>query len=179
MAQMQLSLSSLNQGDKTNFVTSLGGIFEHSAWVAERAFQHKPFASLDDLHQEMVQIVARALVTEQLALIRAHPDLAGKAARAGKLTASSSKEQTGAGLDKLSDEEFERFHKLNNAYKDKFDFPFILAVKGHTKHSILAAFESRLHHTVEAERETALVQIAQIARFRLEDLLSDEQNSRP
>ena len=137
---MQLSLNELNQSSRTDFVETLGGIFEHSPWVAEGAFLERPFETLDALHACMVRVVDAAGLDRQLGLIRAHPDLAGKAARAGNLTESSTREQAGAGLDRLTDTEYERFHELNNAYKEKFDFPIILAVKGHTKHSILEAF---------------------------------------
>ena len=116
-------------------------------------------------------VVAEANTEKQLVLIRAHPDLAGRAARAGDLTAASTNEQAGAGLDRLSGEEFERFHALNDAYKERFDFPFILAVKGHDKDSILAAFETRLNNDPVTERQTALAEIYKIARFRLNDLV--------
>jgi 2-oxo-4-hydroxy-4-carboxy-5-ureidoimidazoline decarboxylase len=103
--------------------------------------------SVDELHRALCAAVAAAGPEEQLALIRAHPDLAGRAARAGELTAASSAEQAGAGLGSLSDEEYSRFHKLNDRYRTRFDFPFILAVTGHSKASILAAFEARLPNT--------------------------------
>jgi 2-oxo-4-hydroxy-4-carboxy-5-ureidoimidazoline decarboxylase len=133
-----MSLDDLNQFPYTEFVTILGGIYEHSPWVAEGAFKARPFDSLEHLHQTMSSIVAQAPEAQQLALIRAHPDLAGKAALANELTEHSKSEQAGAGLNRLSPEDYQRFHDLNNRYKDTFDFPFILAVKGHTKDSILA-----------------------------------------
>lgn len=169
---MQVSLNTLNQDSKDDFVACLADVFEHSSWVAKGAVAKRPFETVAVLHKAMVKVVADAPLAKQLQLIRSHPDLAGKASKAGKLTESSSKEQAGAGLDSLSVSEFERFHKLNNAYKEKFNFPFILAVKGHNKNSILQAFETRLKNNLNAERETALAQIAQIARFRLEDLLT-------
>ncbi len=167
---MKLRLEHINQIDETEFIKLLGGIFEHSPWVAESAFKARPFQTLTGLHTSMVATVMNTPLAQQLELIRAHPDLAGKAARAGKLTTSSSKEQAGAGLASLSDKEYDNFHLLNNAYKAKFEFPFILAVKGHTKQSILEAFRTRLTHSTDEELETALEQIAQIAKFRLEDL---------
>ena len=109
----------------------------------------------------------------QLLLIRAHPDLAGKAARAGALTDESSREQSGAGLDRLSDGQYERFHRLNQAYRDRFDFPFIIAVKGHTKQTILDAFEARLGNDPAAERAEALRNIGLIGQFRLFELIQD------
>ena len=166
------STAALNASPKPEFVAALGGIFEHAPWVAEGVWPERPFTSLDSLHRAMCAVVVAAGPEAQLALIRAHPDLAAKAALA-KLTAASSREQAGAGLDRLTDEEYRRFHTLNDLYKTRFGFPFILAVKGHTKTSILAAFESRLPNTPELEREGALAEIYRIARFRLEALTGD------
>ncbi len=162
------STTTLNAFPKPEFVAALGGIFEHAPWVAEGVWPERPFASPDTLHRAMCAVVAAAGPEAQLALIRAHPDLAGKAALA--MTAASSAEQAGAGLDRLTEEEYGRFHTLNDLYRARFGFPFILAVKGHTKTSILAAFESRLPNTPECERERALAEIYRIARFRLEAL---------
>jgi 2-oxo-4-hydroxy-4-carboxy-5-ureidoimidazoline decarboxylase len=168
---MTTSLDTLNAMSLSDFVNELGGIFEHSPWVALGAYARRPFGMLEQLHSAMTEVVEKAGEDKQLALIRAHPDLAGKAALAGDLTEHSKSEQTGAGLDKLSKAEYQRFHDLNNAYKEKFGFPFILAVKGHTKDSILESFEKRLPHTPDAERKTALKQIYKIAGLRLEALL--------
>lgn len=165
------SLAELNNLDREAFTRTLGGIFEHSPWIPERAWDARPFGSLGHLHDAMVQVVKEARPEEQLVLIRAHPDLAGKAALAGGLTEHSKGEQAGAGLDRLTPEEYERFHALNTAYQEKFGFPFILAVKGHTKASILASFEERLPNDLETERERALLEIYRIARFRLEALV--------
>ncbi|MDR0251942.1 MAG: 2-oxo-4-hydroxy-4-carboxy-5-ureidoimidazoline decarboxylase, partial [Brucellaceae bacterium] len=156
-----MNLQELNTLSEADFIAALGGIFEHSPWVAEAAVRDRPFASVSALHQAMVRAVEKADVTKQLALIRAHPDLAGKAARAGNLTDASTSEQKGAGLDRLDDAEYDRFHQLNDAYKQRFDFPFILAVrgfdgKGHDKYSILAAFETRLKNTPDQEISEAL-----------------------
>lgn len=171
----EISIEQLNQSDDAQFVETLKDIFEHSPWVAERASPARPYTSIRKLHSHMVAMVAQASMREQLDLIRAHPDLAGKAALAGELTESSTSEQAGAGLDTLTDDEFERFHALNNAYKAKFGFPFILAVKGHDKHSILASFDTRLKNDETDERTEALKQIGEIARFRLEALISPKQ----
>ena len=172
-----MNLQDLNSLSEAEFVSVLGGIFEHSPWVAEAVAGDRPFASVSALYQVMVQAVEKAGVTKQLALICAHPDLAGKAARAGNLTDASTSEQKGAGLDRLDDTEYERFHSLNDAYKQRFDFPFILAVrgfdgKGHDKYSILASFEARLKNTPEQEISEALRQIARIAELRLGDMLT-------
>ena len=129
----------------------------------------RPFATVDALHAAMVSAVNDAGDNAQLALIRAHPDLAGKAALAGKLTAESTSEQKGAGLDRLTADEFARFHKLNDAYKDRFGFPFIFAVKGATKHMILEAFEARVKNDPGTEFAAAIAQVCRIFRFRLED----------
>lgn len=164
-------LSTLNVMSLEPFVKTLGGIFEHSPWIAERAWHKRPFASVTAFHQTMCDVVRDASEEKQLELIRAHPDLAGKAALAGDLTDSSKREQAGAGLDRLSAEEYQHFHALNDAYKAKFNFPFILAVKGHTKESILQSFEERLPNSLEAEKARALEEIYKIAGFRLEALL--------
>lgn len=167
------STAALSALSEAEFVTLLGGIFEGSPWIAREVYAQRPFGSLDELHCAMCDAVAGAGVEAQLELIRAHPDLAGKAAIAGELTAASSAEQAGAGLDRLSEAEYGRFHALNDRYRARFGFPFVLAVKGHTKASILVAFEARLPNTPEAERVQALSEIYRIARFRLEALTGD------
>jgi 2-oxo-4-hydroxy-4-carboxy-5-ureidoimidazoline decarboxylase len=167
-----VTIDELNKLELTPFVAALANVFEHSPWVAEGAYPARPFANVDALHRAMVVVMESADDDAQLALIQAHPDLAGKAARAGAVTEASKREQAGAGLDQLSDAEFARFHELNESYQDTFGFPFILAVKGHDKHSILAAFERRLSHTPNQEKHTALAEIAKIARFRLDALFS-------
>jgi OHCU decarboxylase len=158
--------------DRAAFLALLGPVFEHSPWVAARAWAARPFDGLDGLHRAMMQAVADASADEQLALLRAHPDLAGKAARAGAMTAESVREQAGAGLDRLSDAEYARFERLNAAYRAKFGFPFIVAVKRHTKESILAAYETRLGNDIATEMKTALSEVSLIARFRLEALFA-------
>ncbi|MBB3237967.1 2-oxo-4-hydroxy-4-carboxy-5-ureidoimidazoline decarboxylase [Phyllobacterium endophyticum] len=167
-----MTLDKLNSLDATRFVAALGGVFEHSPWVAEAAARLRPFASIDDLHRAMAAAVNAAGQVAQLRLIRVHPDLAGKAARQGDLTVESTSEQKSAGLDRLSAAEFEEFHRLNNAYQSRFGFPFILAVRGHDKHSIMAAFRQRLNNNSGEEVSEALRQIALIARFRLDDLIA-------
>ncbi|MEP1206668.1 MAG: 2-oxo-4-hydroxy-4-carboxy-5-ureidoimidazoline decarboxylase [Rhizobiaceae bacterium] len=169
-----ISLSTLNDMSDDEFVAALKDIFEHSPWVAKAVVGMRPFKSVRSLHSAMVNAVGDASQRAQMDLICAHPDLAGKAALAGELTDSSTSEQAGAGLDTLSGEEYETFHKLNNGYKSKFGFPFILAVKGHDKHSIMKAFQTRLEHDLEQEQIEALRQIAEIGRFRLEALLKHE-----
>jgi len=152
------------------FVTAFGGMYEHSSWVAERAHAHveQPL-SLDNVSRAMREEVDSATDDEKLALLRAHPDLAGRAALAGELTAASTAEQAGSGLDALSQDEYEQFSTQNRAYTEKFGFPFIMAVKGATKYQILAGFSERLPNSAETEFATAVEQVHRIAGFRLTD----------
>ena len=159
--------------DREAFIAQLGGIYEHSPWVAERAWQARPFRSRDALHAEMEAVVAAAGHEEQLALIRAHPELAGRLAVAGQLTSASRGEQAGAGLDRCTPEEFARLQALNAAYREKFEFPFIIAVRGLTRTQIIARLEQRLAHTAEQEFSACLREIGRIAGLRLRDLIED------
>ena len=161
-----IGLDALNHLDQAGFVRALGAVFEDSPWVAERTYPARPFATLDALHAAMVHVVETAGREAQLALIRAHPDLATRV----QLSAASTREQVGAGLDRLPPDEYARFLMLNARYRLRFGFPFVIAVRNRTPASILAAFERRLENTVDAEITTALREIAHIARFRLEDL---------
>lgn len=147
------------------FLGAFGDVAEHSPWVAEGAWEKRPFTRREDVITAFAAAMRAAPREAQLALIRAHPDLATKA----KLTQDSTAEQAGVGLDRLTPDEFTRFTRLNDAYKARFGFPFIFAVKGATKDQILRAFEERLANSAEAEFDTALTQIARIFRFRLED----------
>jgi 2-oxo-4-hydroxy-4-carboxy-5-ureidoimidazoline decarboxylase len=169
---LPLSLPALNSLDRGAFTEALGAVFEHSPWVAERAWDRRPFATVADLHTAMVAAVTSSSAHEQLALLRSHPDLAGRTARAGTMSADSAAEQSSAGLDRLTDGEYERFHRLNATYRERFGFPFIIAVRRHDKTGILEAFAPRLGHTREQEIETALAQVAEIARLRLEGLVT-------
>ncbi len=171
----KIKFCSLNDMPVDEFIATLKDIFEHSPWVAEGVSTTRPFNSIRMLHQAMVQVVQSSGARQQLDLICAHPDLAGKAALSGELTVSSTNEQARAGLDTLNQEEFEKFHQLNDGYKSRFGFPFILAVKGHDKHSIIRAFEQRLENSQADEHLEALKQIAEIARFRLEALLTHNE----
>ncbi len=171
MKAMHYSLDQLNALPADAFVAALSGIFEHSPWVAEIAASQRPFASVDALHTTMSRTVESAGETKQLALINAHPELAGKAAVRGELTAESTREQAGAGLDQCTQAEFDRLQQLNRAYREKFGFPFILAVRGYDRHGIIANFETRAKHSREEELRASLEQIYRIARFRLDDLI--------
>lgn len=162
-----------SQLDRDAFVTAFADIYEHSPWVAERAYDKGIDAGCDHietLHALMADTLLNARREEQLALINAHPDLAGKAAIQGELTEASTSEQAGAGISQCTPDEFERFTYLNNAYKDRFGFPFIMAVKGSNRHTILASFEERIHNNPEQEFDRALAEINKIALFRLKDM---------
>jgi 2-oxo-4-hydroxy-4-carboxy-5-ureidoimidazoline decarboxylase len=172
MRSVQYTLEQLNAMPREAFVTTLAGIFEHSPWVADGVAGGRPFASVDALHQAMRQVVETAGEVRQLALINAHPELAGKAAVRGELTAESTREQSGAGLAQCSQEEFDTLQRLNRLYRERFGFPFILAVRGYDRAGVIANFETRIGHTREAELRTSLDQIYRIARFRLDDLVA-------
>jgi 2-oxo-4-hydroxy-4-carboxy-5-ureidoimidazoline decarboxylase len=167
-----MTLDDVNTMPHGEFVAAFGGIAEHSPWVAERAAAERPFADRREMIAAFAVAVQGADDEAKQNLLDAHPDLAGKAALAGALTADSASEQAGAGLDTLTAQEFERFTRLNDAYKQKFGFPFIYAVKGATKHDILAAFEERIEHGKAREFDTAIAQVCRILRFRIEDRVS-------
>jgi len=165
-----MTLADVNAMDETAFVRALGGVFEHSPWIAQRAFAARPFADVASLHAAMVAVVDRASDAEKLALLRAHPELAGKAAVRGDLTDDSTKEQSGAGLAQCSPEEFAAITELNRRYNAKFGFPFILAVKGYDRAGILREFARRVERDRAAEFAECLAQVARITRFRLKML---------
>jgi len=164
----QVTLDELNQLDRQDFIAALGDIFEHSPWIAEAAYNARPFADLHTLYKALSDTVRHADAARQFKLIAAHPDLAGKAAREGAMTADSKTEQASAGLDRLNEQEFATFHKLNDAYRAKFGIPFIVCVRRHGKDSILRQFERRLANDEAAERSTALNEIFRIAALRLD-----------
>ena len=171
-----MTLDHLNALGYSAFVATLAGIFEHSPWVAEAVVPQRPFDSVEALHSAMCATVAAAAPERQLALIRAHPRLASKAAIAGRLTAASSQEQAGAGLLQCSPTEYARLSELNDAYQRRFGFPFILAVRGHDRSSIIANLASRLLREAVDEQAEALRQIERIAQFRLSDLLEEREH---
>ena len=168
-----LDLETINSASQDEFVAALGAIFEHSPWIAAETWPARPFASVAELHAAMCATVERAPAERRLALIRAHPDLAGKAAVAGELTAESTREQRSAGLSALTPDEFARFTELNTAYRERFGFPFVICAREHTKHSILENFAERLGHTDAQEVEAALGEVAKIARLRLIDAVRE------
>jgi 2-oxo-4-hydroxy-4-carboxy-5-ureidoimidazoline decarboxylase len=165
---MPYSLADLNQMSQDAFVEALGEVFEHTPAIAQQAWHQRPFKDVTDLHRAMVEVAQAMSQADKLALIKAHPDLGSKA----KMATASLQEQAGVGLDQLSPEEYARFQSLNQAYKDRFGFPFIVAVKNHTKASILEAFEQRLQNPMDVEMSQALTEITQIAKFRLLDLVN-------
>jgi len=153
----------------SSFVAKFGGIYEHSSWVAERAEPHlEESLAVDDVARVMADCVDNASTERQLELIRAHPDLAGKAQVAGELTAESTTEQASAGLEQCTQDEYEQFQSLNDCYKQKFGFPFVMAVRNSSRQQILQMFERRLQNEYDDEFEAALVEIHKIARLRLE-----------
>ncbi|NJN14931.1 MAG: 2-oxo-4-hydroxy-4-carboxy-5-ureidoimidazoline decarboxylase [Oscillochloris sp.] len=167
-------LRDLNHMSQADFVAAIGHVFEHSAWIAAAAWMQRPFADRAALHQAMVRVVASAPVEQQLGLICAHPDLAGRIMVAGELTPESSAEQAAAGLTMLNAAEMERFTAYNTAYRARFGFPFVICAREHKKDAILAAFPRRLANNREQEIAAALAEIAKIAWFRVCDLIADE-----
>ena len=163
------TMDAVNALDAAVFTARFGDVAEASPWVAEVAFSAGPFIDREALVDAFVAAVRAASSEAQLALLCAHPDLAGRAAVAGDLARESRREQAGAGLDRLTEAEFARFHDLNARYRERFGFPFIFAVKGATKGAILAAFEARIDNDAETERTTALANVERILRFRIED----------
>jgi len=152
---------------REEFLARYGELFEHSPWIVEQAWLSGPFATADELHAALMDVVARASPEQRLALVRAHPELADRVAQAKGLTAASAAEQAAAGLTALSAEEFEKFHQLNRRYRELFGFPFIICVGRHSKTEILAAMQQRLGHTRDQELDEAITQIGAIVALRL------------
>jgi OHCU decarboxylase len=172
MIHQKTPMRRLNMMNAHGFVRTVGEAFEHSPWVAERAFHFHPFSSIDDLHQKMCKVVKEASEQDRVALIRAHPDLVGRMAQ--PLTPQSQAEQSAAGLDRLTDEERETFQAYNDVYREQFDFPFVICAREHRKEAILSEFPRRLKHTRQREIDVNIEEICKIARLRLLDVLSEE-----
>lgn len=169
----ELNLDGLNSLALHGFVERLGAVFEHSPWVAERAWEKRPFGSVGDLHTAMLEAVLQAKPEEKLALVRAHPELAGAEAKQGTLTADSSSEQARLGFTALSREELFRMADLNRNYREKFGFPCIVALRLHpSRDSVMEEMQRRLGNNGETELKNALQQIGHIARGRLEKLIA-------
>jgi 2-oxo-4-hydroxy-4-carboxy-5-ureidoimidazoline decarboxylase len=165
----RISLDALNKTDKAEFIRLLDGLFEATPWVAEKAFASRPFATVAAVHDAMMAAVVSLPKQEQIVFVSCHPDLAGKAARAGAMAPASIAEQAGLGLDRLSDDEFRRFEKLNADYRAKFGFPFVICVRRQTRDAVLDAFERRLGNGIDDELAAALEEIGHITRLRLVD----------
>ena len=171
MSGMRSTVARINGMERGVFVARFGAVFEHSPWVAELAWERRPFADCAALHAAMTACVREADPARQMALIRAHPDLVGRAAREGRLGAASASEQAGAGLDQLDAAQVAWFESRNRAYQKRFGFPFIICVRANRRQAIMDGFETRLRHSPDEERETALAEIGKIASFRLADLV--------
>src|SRR2546429_7806653 len=173
---MSTNLSDLNAATEDDFVAVLSNIFEYSPWIAEQAATSRPFAGVNALFAAMKQVVDNAPAEQRLALIKVHPDLANRTQRAAGLTAESNAEQNSVGLDRLSDAEFEAFERVNNAYRAKFGFPYIVCARRQTMHSILRDFERRLPNDATTETQTSIREICRIAALRLDQLvLADDK----
>jgi 2-oxo-4-hydroxy-4-carboxy-5-ureidoimidazoline decarboxylase len=171
---MTVMLGELNRMGSADFAASIGDTFEHAPWVAEAAAAKRPFAKVTALHEAMMGALRLAPRERQLDFLRGHPDLAGKAARSGALTDDSRREQASVGLDSLNEEEFARFHRLNDAYKAKFGFPFMICVRRHSRDSILRQFERRLGHDAATEFAAALQEVFYITRLRVAGKVAGE-----
>jgi OHCU decarboxylase len=168
----QYSVAGLNTLSQADFVRVIGPVFEHSPWIAELVWSRRPFENASALHRALCETVRASDESQKLALIRAHPDLAGRAARAGTLTSASTREQASSGLDQLSPEEVALFDKCNREYRERFGFPFVICARQNKKEAMLAAFERRLKNSLQQEIEAALAEIFKIAELRLHDLVA-------
>ncbi len=164
---IERGIEQVNQMKKEEFISKVGWVFEHSPWIAEQAWERRPFPSGEALLQTMITIVQKAEASAQLQLLRAHPDLGTRL----KITDASHKEQAGAGLDKLTKDEYEEMASLNQQYVNTFGFPFIMAVKGQSKEAIVSAMKERIHHPYEQECTRALQEVYKIAAFRLNETI--------
>lgn len=173
-AASSVSLAALNAAERAAFVEHVGPVFEHSPWIAERAWESRPFADRAALLAALLAVVAGATEAERLALVRAHPDLAGRLARQGLLTADSTREQAAAGLDALDPAEAEQIGRLNEAYRARFGFPFVICARLHDRAAILRALAERVANGRDAELAVALEEIGKIAALRLADRVGEE-----
>ncbi len=174
-----MNLEEVNQLNREEFVARFGSLFEHSLWVAEEAWRSRPFGSVEEMWRAFEDAMYAASRERQLDLIRAHPDLARKAAVAGEISLESKREQTSAGLDRLSSGEFEAFIRMNREYREKFGLPMVVCVREHTKESILENVQSRIGASRDEEIRTALAEISKISHYRLLDIVEREGKRRP
>lgn len=173
---MSITIADLNSLSRDEFVAALANVFEHSPWIAGQVATQRPFAGINALFAAMKATVERAPAESQLALIKAHPDLADKTQRAAGLTSESDAEQNSVGLDRLSDAEYDTFERVNNAYRAKFGFPYIVCVRRHTRDSILRDFDRRLPNDVAAEMQRSIEEICRIAALRLGQLVTADDH---
>lgn len=167
-----LTLDQVNALDREGFVAALGGLFEGPPWIVEEAWAARPFASRDGLYDALCRVMFDAPVEQQVALIRAHPDLVGRAALAGTLSPASTAEQAAAGLDRLTPHQIATFTRLNAEYQQRFGFPFVICARENKTQSILTGFGERMGHSREEEIATALDEVAKICRLRLMDTVA-------
>jgi 2-oxo-4-hydroxy-4-carboxy-5-ureidoimidazoline decarboxylase len=170
----KISLDALNSTDEKTFVSICGPLFEHSPWIAQRTWSHHPFKNLESLNTTLCKTMFAATPDEQVNLIASHPDLVGRLAAEGRLTKESTAEQSAAGLTQLTPEEISAFDRYNAAYHSKFGFPFVICARENKKAAILAAFPIRLANSRDQETQTALAEIAKIAKLRLLDAVSEK-----
>lgn len=170
-----MTIEDINALDQEEFTAHLGFLFEGSPWIAAEAWPRRPFQDATNLHYVLCDVMYHARAERQLALIRAHPDLVGRAAQAGTLTPESTREQAAAGLGSLTPDEVAAFMQLNARYRELFGFPFVICARENKKESILAGFDARLGHTRDEEIATALDEIAKIAALRLRDVIADNR----
>ncbi|HEY7343211.1 MAG TPA: 2-oxo-4-hydroxy-4-carboxy-5-ureidoimidazoline decarboxylase [Ktedonobacterales bacterium] len=172
---MTIALERLNTLDQSGFVAALGGIFEGPSWIVTEAWVDRPFSAIDDLYDALCQVMYAASNERKVALIQAHPDLVGRAARTGTLGPASTAEQAAAGLNELTANEIATFERLNADYQQRFGFPFVICARENKKESILAGFAARMRNTREQEIATALDEIAKICRLRLLDTIQPDE----
>ncbi|MFA9557793.1 2-oxo-4-hydroxy-4-carboxy-5-ureidoimidazoline decarboxylase [Evansella sp. AB-rgal1] len=170
---MVFSMIEINKMTKAEFITIVGAVFEHSPWVAEKAWDSHPFSSFEKMYEVLVKEMNNGDHALKLSLLRAHPDLGSKL----EMSETSKLEQKNAGLSELSEQEFREFSSLNKSYVEKFGFPYIMAVKGKTKETIKTNLKERINNSYMEEFEAALDQVSKIARFRLEDLVDIQRES--
>ena len=175
MSTRQITLQEINQLDQKQFVAVLGKLFEGPPWIVAQSWNVRPFATRAKLYQTLCEVMYNASPKQQKALLQAHPDLVGKAALAGTLTPESTNEQASAGLNTLSPEEIATFTQLNEAYRSRFGFPFVICVRENKKDSILTGFSTRLDHSLEQELEVALAEVAKICFLRLQDTVPQDE----
>ncbi|GCE23883.1 2-oxo-4-hydroxy-4-carboxy-5-ureidoimidazoline decarboxylase [Dictyobacter kobayashii] len=168
----KFTLQEINALDHEEFVQALSSLFEGPPWIVYEAWSVRPFTSLDHLYSSLCNVMSASSIEQQVTLIQSHPDLVGRAALAGTLSPSSSSEQASAGLDRLSPTEIATFSSLNQAYRERFGFPFVICARENKKESILAGFEQRLHNSRSQEITLALGEVAKICALRLHDLIS-------